>query len=233
MSSHPDQSNPIIPNGQPRDREEATCNAPTDRSSLTGRRVVVALGGGISCYKTAALVSEMVQSGADVRVVMTESATRFVTPLTFRSLSGHSVISSVWEDPGEGRESPHVAVARWCHLMIVAPATADLIAKLAAGICDDPVSLVAAALPQDTAILMAPAMNSDMWAKPTVRRNLATVRQDHGAHLVGPETGWQACRSVGVGRMSDPDVIIDAAAGLLAAGASPLAGVEARRTSVK
>ena len=145
---------------------------------------------------------------------MTESATRFVTPLTFQSLSGSPVITSVW-DAHEHLESPHIALARWCDLMIIAPATADIIAKLAAGICEDPVSLIACSQLDPTPVLLAPAMNADMWAKRVTQRNLKTITHDFGYQTVGPEPGWQACRTIGPGRMSEPDTIIEAAQSLL------------------
>ena len=177
------------------------------------RRVLVALSGAIACYKTATLVSRLVQAGAQVRVIMTDAATRFVAPLTFESLSGTAVVTSVW-GAAEHRESPHVELARWCELMIVAPATADVIAKLAAGLCDDVVTLTACALPRDTPVLLAPAMNEQMWQNPVTRRNVDTCRQLLGCHTVGPGVGWQACRTRGAGRMSEPEEILDAAAAL-------------------
>lgn len=178
------------------------------------RKVVVAVTGGIACYKTAALVSRLVQAGADVRVIMSEAATRFVAPLTFQSLSGKTVLMSIWQSD-DHPDSQHVGLARWCDLMIIAPATANILGKLAAGLTDDVVSLVASALPRATPLLVAPAMNADMWANPIVQRNLATVKQVLGYHTVGPDEGWQACRTTGPGRMSEPQAIMAAAAAVL------------------
>jgi phosphopantothenoylcysteine synthetase/decarboxylase len=185
-------------------------------SPWTGRRVLVAVTGGIACYKSAALVSQLVQAGADVRVLMTEAAQRFVAPLTFAALSGKPVITSVWQ-ADDRPDSQHVASARNCDLFIIAPATADALARLAAGLCDDVVTLTACALPRDTPVLLAPAMNAQMWQNPITQRNLATLQQMLGYHTVGPETGWQACRTEGAGRMSEPAAIIAAGAELLAA----------------
>ena len=185
-----------------------------DDAVWTGRRIVVALTGGIACYKVAPLVSSIVQHGAEVRVIMTEAAARFVGPVTFESLSGRPVAQSIWHAQ-QDHESPHVAIARWCELFLIAPATADIIAKLAAGICDDVVSLSACALPRTTPVLLAPAMNEQMWENPITRRNIETLRQTLGYHTVGPEEGWQACRTSGPGRMAEPDQIIAAAAGHL------------------
>ena len=182
--------------------------------SLADRRVLVALTGGIACYKTATLVSRLVQRGADVRVIMTEAATRFIAPLTFQSLSGQTVLTSVW-DSDDRPDSQHIGLARWAQLMVIAPATANSIAKLAVGLSDDVVSLAAAALPAETPLLLAPAMNADMWANPMTQRNLATLREVRGVQTVGPEEGWQACRTSGTGRMSEPEAILDAIGSLV------------------
>lgn len=190
---------------------------PSDSASpdpLHGKRVLVGVTGGIACYKSAAMVSRLVQRGASVRVVMTEAATRFVGPLTFQSLSGQSVLTSIWQSD-DRPDSQHIGLARWCELFIIAPATADIIAKLAHGLCDDVVSLTAAALPAATPALLAPAMNADMWANPIVQRNLATVKDVLGHATVGPDEGWQACRTRGAGRMSEPDDIVAAAENML------------------
>ena len=187
---------------------------PTADATWSDRKVVVAVAGGIACYKTASMVSRLIQHGAAVRVVMTEAATRFVTPLTFQALSGRSVLTSVWQSDDQP-DSQHIGVARWCELMVIAPATADVIGRLAAGLCHDVVTLVATALPRSTPLLLAPAMNSDMWENPIVQRNVATVKEVLGGHVVGPEEGWQACRTLGMGRMSEPEAIIAAAAKLL------------------
>lgn len=186
-------------------------------ANWVGRKVIVAVTGGISAYKTATLVSKLVQSGASVRVLMTEAAQRFVGPLTFQSLSGNPVITSIWQ-ADDRPDSQHVGLARWCNLMIIAPASADILAKLAAGITDDVVSLTACALPsfpRPTPVLLVPAMNADMWANKIVQRNMATLKELLGYATVGPEDGWQACRTKGAGRMSEPETILEAAERLL------------------
>jgi phosphopantothenoylcysteine decarboxylase/phosphopantothenate--cysteine ligase len=185
----------------------------------TGRKVLVGLGGGIACYKVCTVVSRLVQGGASVRVLMTESATRFVTPLTFQSLSGQPVVTSMWES-SDHHDSQHIGLARWCDLMIIAPATADLIARLATGLCDNIVTLIATALPREgrpTPLLLAPAMNEQMWQNPITQRNVQTLRDLLGCRFVGPEHGWQACRTQGAGRMSEADAIVAAAAELVRA----------------
>ncbi|MBI1336732.1 MAG: hypothetical protein GC164_07200 [Phycisphaera sp.] len=189
------------------------------QSPVAGRKVLVAVTGGIACYKIATVVSRLVQAGGVVRVIMTESATRFVTPLTFQSLSGHSVLTSTWQ-ADDHPDSQHVGLARWCELMLIAPATADILAKLAAGTCDDLVTLTACALPRSpkmTPVLIVPAMNAQMWENPVTRRNVKTVNDVLGYTSIGPETGWQACRTQGAGRMSEPEAIVDAVGKALAA----------------
>ncbi|MEX0654184.1 MAG: flavoprotein [Phycisphaeraceae bacterium] len=182
---------------------------------LAGRRIAVGLAGGIACYKTATLVSRLAQAGGDVRVLMTDSATRFVTPLTFQSLSGKPVLTSIWQSD-DHPDSQHVGVARWCELLVIAPATANLLARLAAGLADDVVCLVAAALPRTTPVLLAPAMNAQMWESPITQRNVQTLHDLLGWRAVGPDAGWQACRTTGLGRMSEPEAIFDAVTATLA-----------------
>ena len=193
--------------------------APDVLASFRNRRIVVGVSGGIACYKIATVVSQLVQAGASVRVAMTESATRFVGPLTFQSLSGHTVLTSLWQSD-DRPDSQHVGLARWCEMMIIAPATADVMARLAAGLTDDVVTLTACALPKGVPVLLAPAMNADMWANPIVQRNVATLKQIASYQTVGPDEGWQACRTLGSGRMSEPSAIVQAAAALLPAPSS-------------
>ena len=183
--------------------------------SFQGKKIAVALTGGIACYKTAPVVSRLAQHGAEVRVMMTEAATRFITPLTLQSLSGHTVMTSIWQHD-DRPDSQHIGLARWCELLLIAPCSADMLARIAHGLTPDIVSLVASALPAKTPMLAAPAMNADMWANPVVQRNLDTLRELlPNFHEVGPGEGWQACRTRGAGRMSEPEEILAAAAACL------------------
>ncbi|MEM9415659.1 MAG: flavoprotein [Planctomycetota bacterium] len=187
----------------------------TKAESLQGKRVAVALSGGIACYKSATLVSRLVQRGADVRVLMTEAATKFVAPLTFQSLSGKAVLTSMW-DHSDSPESQHVGTARWCDLMVIAPCSMDMVGKIAAGLTPDVVSLTVSALPASTPLVLAPAMNADMWASPVLQRNLTLLRElMPNLSEVGPADGWQACRTRGAGRMSEPEAILEHIVGLL------------------
>jgi len=186
-----------------------------DHSTISGKKVLVALSGGIACYKVATLVSRLVQAGADVRVIMTDAATKFITPLTLQSLSGHPVLTSMW-DHDDRPDSQHVGLARWCDVMCIAPCSADMIAKIAHGLTPDLVSLTASALPSTTPLLLAPAMNADMWQSPICQRNLSLLRELlPNLSEVGPDEGWQACRTMGGGRMSEPEAIRDKIAELV------------------
>lgn len=173
------------------------------------QRVIVGVTGGIACYKIAHVVSRLVQSGVDVTVVMTEAATRFVTPLTFQSLSGRPVYTSPW-DHLESSDPQHISLARAADVMLIAPCTMDMLAKLAAGRADDVVSLIASAMDWSRqTILLAPSMNEVMWNQPATRRNVERLRAD-GCRIIEPADGWQACRTEGVGRLADPEVILKA-----------------------
>ncbi len=173
------------------------------RASVGGRRVIVAVTGGIAAYKTATVVSRLAQAGAEVSVLMTEAATKFVTPLTFQALSGRAVYTSAWEHI-ESKDPQHVSLAGAADLAIVAPASMDCLAKLATGRADDVVTLVLSAIDRArTPVLLAPAMNAAMWAQPSTQRNVKTLIED-GFRMIGPADGWQACRTSGTGRMSEP-----------------------------
>lgn len=192
---------------------ETTQNKQNDNTWLN-RQVLVAVTGGIACYKICTLVSQLAQAKARVRVVMTESATKFVGPLTFQSLSNHPVHTSLWECI-DRPDAQHIGLARSCDLVIVAPATANIIAKAATGICDDLVSTILCAVPQKIPVAFAPAMNADMWANPVTQRNVQTVKELLGWQQIGPDEGWQACRTSGNGRMSEPQDIFKQASKLI------------------
>lgn len=184
-------------------------------SAFDGRRILIGVTGGIAAYKTAYLVSRLAQSGAEVTVAMTEAATRFVGPLTFQALSGRPVYTSPW-DHIESSDPQHIALARALDLAAVAPCSMNMLAKLASGRAGDAVSLILSAVDRGrTPVILAPAMNAQMLAQPATARNLATLRAD-GYTIVGPGDGWQACREVGPGRMSEPDEILEAMRAALA-----------------
>jgi phosphopantothenoylcysteine decarboxylase/phosphopantothenate--cysteine ligase len=175
-----------------------------------GQAILLAIGGGIAAYKSAFLCSRLVQDGFDLRAAMTSAATKFIGPATLAALSGKPVASD-----GLSREYPlgaHIELADNLQLMIVAPATANLIAKFASGVADDLVSTLY--LQVECPVLLAPAMSAPMWSKPSLQRNVAQLQQD-GCHFVGPDSGWLSCRAQGEGRMSDPEKIIEAAKRLM------------------
>lgn len=180
---------------------------------LEGYEVLLSVTGGIACYKSAGLASRLVQSGAGVTAAMTESATRFVAPLTFQTLTGRQVFTSMWQS-SERYDPHHVSLTERADLMIVAPATANIIAKMAGGIADELVSALALSACGACEILIAPAMNTRMWEAPATRANVA-VLSERGVHVIGPGEGFLACRAFGKGRMAEPDEILKAAAELL------------------
>src|SRR4051794_26391637 len=176
----------------------------TSVPALKGREIIVAVCGGIAAYKVADVVSKLVQSGAGVSVVMTKEATQFVTPLTFEALSGRKVRTDTF-DLVDTSDPQHIALTERSDLMLVAPATANMLAKVSHGLCDDLVSLMisAAACP----VVFAPAMNNRMWEHPVTKENVAKL-QKIGYRMIGPAEGWLACRNVGLGRMSEPAEIV-------------------------
>ena len=185
-----------------------------DLKAAAGARVVVCVTGGIAAYKTATVVSRLAQAGAQVTVAMTEAATHFVTPLTFQALSARPVYTSAWQHV-ESQDPQHISLASAANVVVVAPCTMDCMAKLAAGMTDDIVTLILSAVDRArTPVLLAPAMNSVMWAQPSTRRNARTLAED-GFEFVGPGEGWQACRHVGTGRMSEPEEILRRVAAVL------------------
>lgn len=169
-------------------------------SDLTGRQVLLGVAGGIAAYKAADLVRRLGDAGAQVRVVMTENAARFVTPLTFQALSGHPVRLSLWDESAEAAMG-HIELARWAQDILIAPASADIIARLAHGMADD--LLTTLCLASAAPVYVAPAMNQQMWAHPATQANLALLRE-RGIGVFGPAAGSQACGEIGSGRLLEP-----------------------------
>jgi phosphopantothenoylcysteine decarboxylase/phosphopantothenate--cysteine ligase len=173
---------------------------PHSLQPLGGRHIVLGLSGGIACYKSADLVRELVKAGASVQVVMTDAACQFITPVTMQALSGLPVAQSQW-DAREPNNMAHINLSREADAVLVAPASADFIAKIAQGRADELLSLLCLARPiARCPLLLAPAMNREMWDHPATRRNVAQAVAD-GATVLGPGSGDQACGEVGDGRM--------------------------------
>jgi len=186
---------------------------------LNGKQILLGVTGGIAAYKAADLCSKLVQAGAQVDVILTEAATKFVAPLTFSALSGRPARVDMWTAPG-GQPIPHVQMAAAADLVIVAPLSANTLAKLALGLADN--LLTATLLATRAAWVLAPAMESHMWSNPVTQAHAAALR-GRGAVLVGPGEGRLASGAVGVGRMAEPAEILAAARQVLARG-GPLAG---------
>jgi phosphopantothenoylcysteine decarboxylase/phosphopantothenate--cysteine ligase len=183
--------------------------------SLAYKKIILGVTGGIAAYKAAELCRLLAKAGSEVQVVMTAAAQQFVTPLTFQALSGRPVLTSLW-DAASGDGMEHIHLSRDADLLLVAPASADFLAKLVQGRADDLLS--ALALARTCKLAVAPAMNREMWAAAPTRRNLAQLHAD-GVNVLGPATGEQACGEVGLGRMLEPVDILAALPGLLGLGA--------------
>lgn len=179
---------------------------------MTGTEIVVGVSGGIAAFKTALVVSQLVQQGAGVTVVLTEAGERFVGAATFAALTRRPVATQVF-DPQQFPLGAHIELAERARLLLVAPATADFLAKAAHGLADDLLSTLYLAFAGT--VVLAPAMNSRMWSHPAVQRNVAQLRAD-GVSFVEPEEGWLSCRQSGVGRLASPERIIAAVTSLLA-----------------
>jgi len=180
--------------------------------SLGGREIVLGVSGGIAAFKAAGLASLLVQRGAGVTAVLTSAAGRFVGRPTFAAVTGRPVASRTF-DPAKHPLGAHIELAARADLVVVAPATADFLAKAAQGVADDLLSTLL--LCAECPVLVAPAMNAAMWGKAAVQRNVRQLEAD-GLRIVAPGTGWLACRQHGPGRMAEPEEILAAIEGLLA-----------------
>jgi len=184
-------------------------HTPDQLDELKGRHLVLGLSGGVACFKAAELARELIKAGATVQVVMTDAATQFITPVTMQALTGRSVYTSQW-DAREPNRMAHINLSRQADAIIVAPASADFIAQIAQGRADELLALLCLARPTASCpLLLAPAMNREMWAHPATQRNAAQVVAD-GAVLLGPAAGDQACGEVGDGRMLEAAELCDA-----------------------
>ena len=177
-------------------------------NDLAGKHIVLGLSGGIACYKAAELCRAVIKEGATVQVVMTAAAEQFITPVTMQALSNRTVYGSQW-DSREPNNMPHINLSREADAILIAPASADFMAKLLHGRADDLLSLMCLARPiGKVPLLIAPAMNREMWAHPATQRNMAQLQAD-GATLFGVGTGDQACGETGDGRMLEPQELLE------------------------
>tara|TARA_R110000787_G_scaffold170629_26_gene283375 strand:+ start:905 stop:2134 length:1230 start_codon:yes stop_codon:yes gene_type:complete len=197
-------------------------NSTPDIPNLQGRKIVLGVSGGIAAYKAADLSRRLMESGAELQVVMTRGAQHFVGAATFQALTGKPVRDTLWDAQAEAAMG-HIELARWPDLILIAPATADVIARLAVGRADD--LLTTLVLASDKPLAVAPAMNRLMWAHPATQANVSTLAR-RGVHILGPGAGFQACGEVGAGRMREPlDLRSDVARLLTPSG--PLSGKHA------
>jgi len=186
---------------------------PSNETPLSGYRVLLCVTGGIACYKAADLASKLVQAGAGVSVAMTDAAREFITPQTFQALTREPVFVSLWADAKDANPK-HISLTERSDLMVIAPATANIIGKIAGGIADDLVSTMVMATGGACDVLIAPAMNSRMWQSPALQANLAKVKS-WGMHTVGPADGYLACGTSGPGRLADVKAIFNETKALL------------------
>ncbi|WP_353155600.1 bifunctional phosphopantothenoylcysteine decarboxylase/phosphopantothenate--cysteine ligase CoaBC [Herminiimonas fonticola] len=174
---------------------------------LAGKKIVLGLTGGVACYKAAELTRELTKAGAIVQVVMTNAATHFITPVTMQALSGNPVVTDQW-DARVSNNMPHIDLTRDADAIVIAPCSADFIFKLAHGACDDLLSTLCVARPDTLPLMIAPAMNVEMWQNPATRRNVAQVKADR-ITVFGPDAGEQACGETGMGRMLEPEQLLE------------------------
>jgi phosphopantothenoylcysteine decarboxylase/phosphopantothenate--cysteine ligase len=173
---------------------------------LSGKKIVLGLSGGVACYKAAELCRALTREGASVQVVMTDAATHFITAVTMQALSGKPVYTSQW-DPRVDNNMAHIDVTRNADAILIAPCSADFIYKLAHGVCDDLLSTMCLARPRTVPLLVAPAMNVEMWQNPATQRNVQQIKDD-GVQVFGPAAGEQACGEVGLGRMLEAEQLL-------------------------
>jgi phosphopantothenoylcysteine synthetase/decarboxylase len=169
------------------------------------KNIVLGVTGSIAAYKAADLTSKLTKAGCDVRVVLTANALRFITPLAFKTLSRHPVVTDLFDEE-EGWKPTHIQLADEADLLLIAPATANILAKLAHGLADDALSCIALALNPKARTLLAPAMNGKMWLHPATQRNVAALKQ-MGAEFIGPEKGLLSCGYEGLGRLWPVDAV--------------------------
>lgn len=191
---------------------ETSEQAPGDRP-LARYELLLCVTGGIACCKSADLASKLTRAGASVTVAMTENACRFVAPLTFQAITRNRVFTNLWSD-GQDYDSGHISLTERADLMIIAPATANMLGKIASGIADDLVSTMAMASTGSCEMLVAPAMNTRMWNSPALQDNIKTL-DARGVRFVGPNDGPLACGTTGPGRMAEPHEIISAIISIL------------------
>jgi len=181
---------------------------------MKDKKILIGVTGGIAAYKTCSLVNMFLKEGADVKVVMTHGATKFVTPLTFQSLTNHPVYLDMWQTYNK-EEVEHISLAKWADIMVISPATANIIGKIAHGIADNLLTTVVMALPKETSVLIVPAMNTNMWENSIVQKNIDTLKKDKKYLFMETREGILACRDEGSGKIADNEDILKEAKKIL------------------
>lgn len=182
------------------------------QAQFNGRKILLGITGGIAAYKAADLASKLTGNGAVVRTIMTENACKLIAPATLQAVTAQPVYTTLWSGPDDFTIN-HIQLVDWADCVVIAPATADIIGKMANGICDDLLSTTLCTC-WDKKVLLAPAMNSKMWANPIVQKNMAILTDQLKYKTVGPEAGRLACGTTGIGRMAEVTAIIEAIAGI-------------------
>lgn len=177
--------------------------------NLKNKKVLIGISGGIAAYKIASLVNHLIKYGAEVKVIMTKASMQFITPLTFQSLTNNSVYTDMF-DMIKNMEIEHISLAKWADIFLIAPATGNTIGKIACGIADNLLTTVAMAVPKNKKIIVAPAMNTEMWNNPIVQKNVKTLTETMNNYVfIEPEKGMLACRDEGVGKIADNEKILE------------------------
>jgi phosphopantothenoylcysteine decarboxylase/phosphopantothenate--cysteine ligase len=176
---------------------------------MEGQQILLGTTGGIAAYRACDLARDFLKQGAKVRAVMTKNACKFITPLTLEVLTGNRAHSDLFDEEVPG-EVLHIELAKWADIALIAPATANIIGKIANGIADDLLTAIVMALPQKTPVAFAPAMNVEMWNNPIVQENIAYLKSFNKYHFIEPSEGLLACGDVGKGKIADNDMIVEA-----------------------
>lgn len=177
------------------------------KNNISKKKILVCVTGGIAAYKTCSLINSLISLGADIKVVMTESAEKFVGRTTFQALTNHAVYTDLF-DIQNPEEVEHIALAGWPDIVVIAPATANTIAKLAYGFADNLLTTIILALPKNVKVVIAPAMNTKMWENPLVQENIAKLKK-HKFIFLDPRSGVLACRDEGMGKIADTETIMN------------------------
>jgi phosphopantothenoylcysteine decarboxylase/phosphopantothenate--cysteine ligase len=183
--------------------------------SLKEKKIIIGISGGIALYKVCSLVRAFIKEGASVRVVMSQAATQMITPMTFQALSGSPVLTDDWESNFTQSALSHIELADWGEIFVLAPATANTIAKIAHGLADNCLTSTILAFSGEKALVIAPSMNKNMWSNPSVQENIEKLKKRNNYYLVGPEEGTLANKSQGMGRLAEINQIFEKTQSLL------------------